>query len=343
MHATSSQLCDSYPLQYVTPETLDAPKLRRRTALVTPNPTRSASPPTGAQPRTDAPRSRFRTLSDPESLREFARNLREGIYITSPDGRILDANPAFLGMLGAASLEELEGIRASEILVDPHRRDEELALLHREGTVREFELTIRRLDGSVLTVLDTAYLITDPETGEHFYHGILIDITARKLLEDQLVEMSIHDALTGCLNRHVLSDVAGALDATPERPWGCLFVDIDHFKRYNDERGHQAGDDILVRMARFLMRHVRTEEAVVRYGGDEFVVLLNGADESATQNVADRLREAALDNAPAPFSLGWASRVSGEPLARLIDRADRNMMAVRVRDRGADGRREGDR
>lgn len=297
----------------------------------------------GVQTGAESPRSRYRSLGDAESLREFARNLREGIYITTPDGRILDANPAFVQMLGADSLDELRGVNAREIHVDPQRRVEEQHLLEREGTVREFELTIRRLDGGVRTVLDTAYVIEDPHTGERFYHGILVDITARKQLEDQLLEMSIHDPLTGCLNRRVLTDVGDALDAMPERPWGCIFVDIDGFKRYNDERGHQAGDDVLVRMARFLMWHVRTEEAVVRYGGDEFVVLLNGADARATENVADRLRESALASAPVPFSLGWASREPGESLAHLVDRADRKMMAVRVHDRAAESRREGDR
>lgn len=292
------------------------------------------------QPVPGVPRSRFRSLADPESLREFARNLREGIYITSPDGCILDANPAFLEMVGVRSLEELRALNARDLYVDPQRREEESQLLERNGAVREFELTLRRVDGQLRTVLDTAYTITDPATGERFFHGILIDITARKLLEDQLLDLSIHDALTGCLNRRLLADLEPVLDAVPDKPWGCLFVDVDHFKRYNDERGHQAGDDVLVRMARFLQLHVRSEEAVVRYGGDEFVVLLNGADARATELVAERLRAAALESAPAPFSLGWASREPGEALSQLIDRADQNMMRVRVYART---RRESDR
>lgn len=287
--------------------------------------------------------SRFRSLSDTASLREFARNLREGIYITAPDGRILDANPAFLEMLGATTLDDISARNARDFYIDPHRREQEQALLERDGAVREFELTIRRLDGKVRTVLDTAYVIADPETGERFYHGILIDITARKQLEDQLLEMTIHDPLTGCLNRRILGEVDEALSRLPDRPWGCVFVDVDNFKRFNDERGHQAGDDALVRMARFLMWHVRTEEAVVRYGGDEFVILLNGADAHATEMVAERLRTAALDSAPVAFSLGWASREDGESLAHLIDRADRNMMAVRVHGRTIDARASGAR
>jgi diguanylate cyclase (GGDEF)-like protein len=192
-------------------------------------------------------------------------------------------------------------------------------------------------------VLDTAYVIEDPETGERFYHGILVDITARKQLEDQLLEMSIHDPLTGCLNRRVLTDVGDALDAMPERPWGCIFVDVDGFKSINDTLGHAVGDIALRHAADCLQGAVRKGDVVSRYGGDEFVVLLNGADLRATENVAERLRESALESAPVPFSLGWASREPGESLAHLVDRADRNMMAVRVRDRAAESRREGDR
>lgn len=285
---------------------------------------------------------RFRTLDDPESLREFLRNIGEGIYITTPQGEILDANAAFLAILGVPSLEAARRIHARDLFVDPKQREQEMAIVDRDGSVREFEIALRRPDGGLRTVLDTSYVIRDPETGERYYHGILVDITARKALEEQLVSMSLHDPLTGCLNRRVLGDVADALEREPGVPWGAIFVDIDHFKRYNDEAGHAAGDEVLVRMGRFLARYVRAEEAVVRFGGDEFVVLLRGADTEHTAAVAERLRAAALTTAPAPFSLGWAAREDGESLARLIDRADRGMMAVRVTDRRA-SRRESDR
>jgi GGDEF domain-containing protein len=83
-------------------------------------------------------------------------------------------------------------------------------------------------------------------------------------------------------------------------------------------------------MARFLMRYVRAEEEVLRVGGDEFVILLHGVGAVETEQVADRLRSEALEHAPVAFSLGWAAREGGEPLQRVIDRADKGMMAVRV-------------
>jgi len=278
----------------------------------------------------EQPRSRYRSLGDPESLREFARNLGEGIYITTPDGRILDANPAFLETFGVTSLAEFSGMRAYDLFFDPRQRELEIKLLDRDGRVREFEFQIRRHDGEVRWVLDSSYVVTDPETGERFFHGVLVDITGRKQLEAELIEMSTHDALTGCLNRRYLDQLDMAFRADPVERWGCLFVDIDHFKRYNDEHGHQAGDRVLVRMARFLMRHVRAEEAVVRVGGDEFVIILVGADLARTRRVAERVKNSARKAAPVSFSLGWAAREAGEPLVKLLDRADCGLLNVRV-------------
>lgn len=279
------------------------------------------------------PRSRYRSLADPESLREFARNLGEGIYITTPEGRILDANPAFLEVFGVRSLDEFRGMTAFDLFVDPRQRELELRLLERDGKVKEFEFQIKRPDGEVRWVLDTSYVLTDPETQERFCHGVLVDITARKQLEAELIEMSTHDALTGCLNRRFLDQLDFEFRGHPEARWGCIFIDIDHFKRYNDEHGHQAGDRVLVRMARFLMRHVRAEEAVVRVGGDEFVIILTGADINRTRRVSERLKNSALKSAPVPFSIGWAAREPAEPLVRLLDRADRGLLQVRVEQR----------
>ena len=284
-------------------------------------------------PTRAAPRARYRSLSDPESLREFARNLGEGIYITTPEGRILDANPAFLELFGVVALADFAGMSANDLFVDPTQRELELKLIERDGRVREFEFQIRRPDGEIRWVLDTSYVVTDDETGERFLHGMLVDITARKRLEAELIEMSTHDALTGCLNRRYLDQLEEEFRRNPGSRWGCIFVDIDHFKRYNDDHGHQAGDRVLVRMARFLMRHVRAEESVVRVGGDEFVIVLTNADANRTRRVSERLRNSALKSAPVPFSLGWASREAGEPLLRLLDRADRGLLNVRVEQR----------
>ena len=88
-------------------------------------------------------------------------------------------------------------------------------------------------------MLDTCSSIEDPETGEVLYHGILVDITHRKLLESRFHEQSLRDPLTGCFNRRFLKDVekkVGALDT-----WGAIVVDVDNFKEMNDYFGIRRG------------------------------------------------------------------------------------------------------
>ena len=286
-------------------------------------------------------RRRFRSLDDEETLRILARNLDEGIYITNADGQILDANPAFLDMFGVRSVEELGDYHVSSLIADPDRRTLELALIERDGSVRNFELTIVRPDGERRTVLDTAYRVRDPQSGESFYHGILVDITRRKKLEDQLRDQSVRDALTGCYNRRYLFSLSDRLSEERVSNWGCIYIDIDHFKKYNDVFGHQSGDKILVKMSRFLVRQVRAEEAIIRIGGDEFLIVLIGESSTETERVASRLETAAARSAPVPFSLGWTVRAANEKLQRTVDRADRELIGVRVLSRGAGWGRPG--
>ncbi len=275
---------------------------------------------------------RYRSLADPESLRSLVANLREAIYIMNARGDVLDANPAFFSLLGVRSLEDLTAYGANEMVVDPSRRLAEIEQLEREGSVRDFELQLVRPDGGLLTVLDTVYVVHDQETGEALYHGILVDITQRKQMEEVLRHQSMRDPLTGCFNRRYLGDLDEEISRT-DTSWGCLFIDIDHFKQYNDEHGHQTGDNTLIRMSRFLMRQVRAEEPVIRVGGDEFVIVLLGAGEAQAQMVAERMRAAALRTAPVPFSLGLAVREPGEKLGSTMHRADQHLLAVRVIER----------
>jgi diguanylate cyclase (GGDEF)-like protein len=121
-----------------------------------------------------------------------------------------------------------------------------------------------------------------------------------------------------------------------ETRWGIIFIDIDHFKLYNDRHGHRNGDQVLQKMARFLMREVRSEEPVVRMGGDEFLVVLTGENAGRTEAVAGRLHHAAARSAPVAFSLGWAVRDHQETFEQTIERADKNMIGVRVLSRSGD-------
>ena len=284
------------------------------------------------------PAPKYRCLDDPETLRVLVRRLPAAVYITTESGDILDANPAMLRLMGCTSIDELRKFQADELLVGGRsRRQRQRDLLEQSG-VCDQELRVKRPDGQFRTVIDTCHLLRDPDSGEVLYHGVLIDITERKMFEQQLKEMSNRDPLTGCFNRRYLHEAEPQLMAE-DADWGTIVVDIDHFKRYNDENGHQAGDEALIQVAQFLLRETRARDAVVRLGGDEFLVLLLGEQAAATADIAARLRAPADNDQGVPFSLGWAVRRDGETLEHTIRRADRRLIETRARERR--GRRGG--
>jgi len=267
-------------------------------------------------------------LQDPAALAEFVRRLREGIYITNHQGKILDANPALFEIFGVSGLEELARVDAVDLWVDPSERERELALLARDGTVREFEVQLKHRDGSIRTVLDTCYQVEDSRNGEIRFHGILVDITQRKELERQLVEASRRDPLTGCLNRRFLQEFATRYEPTRVR-WGAVVLDIDRFKEINDQLGHLAGDELLRRVAALLTEQVRPEDHVVRQGGDEFAIILTGRASARTESVARRLAAAAKPLG-VQISDGWAVREERESLERTLGRADNDLLSRRA-------------
>lgn len=282
------------------------------------------------------PDRNVRSLDDPETLKLLIQRIGEGIYITDSKGRFLDGNPALLDIFGVGSLQELQQFEVPQLLADPEQRKAEMVILEHDGAVREFELEIVRPDGQRRTVLDTTYQVRDPDTGDVYFHGVLVDITRRKELESVLREQLTRDALTGCYNRRFLFDLESQLRLGGEPKWGCIFIDIDHFKSYNDRHGHASGDQVLQRMARFLMREVRSDEPVIRLGGDEFLIVLVGDNAGRTSIVAERLRQAAARSAPVAFSLGWAKREGTESFEETIARADHVLINVRVLSRSGD-------
>lgn len=265
------------------------------------------------------------TLQDHEVLKDLVSRIGEGIYITNAEGEILDANPAMLEILGVRSLAEFKA-RAVTDYIDPRVRAEEVEILKRDGRLDDFELALKRPDGSLRWVLDTAYAVKHP-CGGTVYRGIMRDITERKRLEAQMLEQSVRDPLTGAFNRRQLENFERRWQ---DKTWGCIIFDVDHFKHYNDTFGHHAGDEVLIALSRFLTRQIRADASLVRLGGDEFLILLARATQAETEAAHERIAKAALTQSPIPFSMGWAARENHEPLEKTIQRADEGLYQVRT-------------
>jgi diguanylate cyclase (GGDEF)-like protein len=162
---------------------------------------------------------------------------------------------------------------------------------------------------------------------------------------EEIQQAARTDALTGLLNHGAMQvrlreEIARARrDATALT---CVILDLDDFKRVNDSRGHQAGDELLRAVADLLRAELRPYDQVARYGGDEFVLLLPGSDEDAARQVAERVRDAVAEHIAAEPDLALAGACSiglaawNEPLNAdgLLEHADRALLLAKRTGKG---------
>jgi diguanylate cyclase (GGDEF)-like protein/PAS domain S-box-containing protein len=213
------------------------------------------------------------------------QHLHEGLLITDPDLRALDANPAYTQILGVPR-DEVLGTVPSLLRPDPadpvarQQRAAMWASLREIGRWRG-ELLERRRSGELCTLQATISTVLGPEQDLRYHVLVISDITQQQLQREQLERQAHFDELTRLPNRARLSELLDDAMRAADRDGYLLvvcYLDLDRFKPVNDRFGHAAGDRLLAELAGRLRSALRSREhwtdSAARLGGDEFVLLL---------------------------------------------------------------------
>lgn len=163
------------------------------------------------------------------------------------------------------------------------------------GVVEEgATIRMKRSDHTLVWTEVNARVIRDEVTGEAVEFVLVMrDVHERKLLEEKLAMLAMTDGLTGIANRRAFDEALGRewkLTLRQGTQISLLLLDIDHFKPFNDEYGHQVGDDCLRAVAQAVVGAVRATDIVARYGGEEIALILPQVDVAGAWDTAEKVR-----------------------------------------------------
>ena len=226
----------------------------------------------------------------------------DAILTIGADGEIRSFNGGAERIFGYAAREVIGQPIEALIAAEPETEPGPAArwFLAPDKSDRTHEMTGWRADGSAFPVeLSVAAVQVN---GETLSTVIVRDVSERKAFEARLVHQAYHDSLTGLPNRVFFAErLARALtERATAAPVSVLLLDLDRFKVVNDSLGHEAGDRLLVGVARRLAECVRPTDVAARLGGDEFAVLLYGVSTRGAAQIAERIFAAFAT----PFSVG---------------------------------------
>lgn len=220
-----------------------------------------------------------------------------GVVITDTDARVEWANPAFTELSGYA-FDETKGRKPSE-LVKSGRQDvafyQAMWQAIKSGQSWHGELVNRRKNGELYHEELTIAPVPDEAGQIQHFIGVKQDVSERKRLEAELLEMATTDPLTGLYNRRYfmnrLAEELLRMHRHSAYQIAILMLDLDHFKQVNDRYGHAMGDELLRHVANLMRGAVRKIDMLARLGGEEFAILMVNSSLQAATAFAERLRE----------------------------------------------------
>ena len=280
-------------------------------------------------------------------LSSITLNIGEGVCAVDADGRLTFVNPAAAEMIDVPALTVAidDGMRSDALLAPAFLLGPAREAMKTEGVVREDDARFIGRDGRAMPVEYSASALRD----QGKVVGAVIafrDTTERKAMQEELVRHAYYDSLTGLANRGLLMERLGAAlgrSYLDHKTHALIFVDVDRFKSVNDNLGHTTGNDLLREVAARLKSAVGQRDLVARFGGDEFVVLVEdvaGIEEAvaAARRICSAV-ERPLDlpggfEHVASVSVGIALTEPGQTADDILRNADVAMFEAKTKGRG---------
>lgn len=280
-----------------------------------------------------------------ERFREAFDTAPIGMALVATDGRWLEVNDSLCQMLGYHEDELLQMTFADITHPDDLAMDQQFVdkLIRHELNHYQMEKRYLKKNGDIIEVLLSVSVVHD-ETGqvEHFVSQVE-DITARKAEQQHIQQLAFYDVLTGLPNRRLFEQrLSHGLMAAKRsaRTMALMFIDLDYFKQVNDSYGHDAGDFVIHSAGQRMLKLLRNTDTLARFGGDEFVVLLEEvSDAESALKVAENLRQQMQapiifqgDTLTISLSIGIAVSTPAQPetAESLMKKADMALYEVKA-------------
>lgn len=267
-----------------------------------------------------------------EDFRTFLDVHPEFIEQCMSDIILIDVNQATIDLFAASSKEEL--IQNLDRVFCGEMRNtfrEQLIELWQGNIHHRREAVNYALDGNIRNVLLQFSVFPGYEEDWAMVQVSLTDITARKKAEAYLEYLGKHDVLTKLFNRSFYTEEIHRLNRSIIRPISCIYLDMNGLKIINDQLGHDIGDGLLRRVGDILNQAISAPHTVSRIGGDEFVILMLGANEQVVETTIQTINELFhIDNQyysslPIHMAIGYATSEENENIEHMIKRADHKM------------------